>query len=69
VGVVVSEISIGLKYGIGRLVISYYQDGTSDPAKVYTAVCGAVVLGLVMAGLVAAIDWTLTRNRPPEAAS
>lgn len=66
VGVVVSEISIGLRFGIGRLIISYYQDGTSDPAKVYTAVFGAVVLGLVMAGLVAAIDRILTRNRPME---
>ena len=69
VGVVVSEISIGLRFGIGRLIISYYQDGTSDPAKVYTAVFGAVVLGLVMAGLVALIDRALTRNRPMEAST
>ncbi|MCU1392800.1 MAG: transporter permease [Ilumatobacteraceae bacterium] len=69
VGVVVSEISIGLRFGIGRLVISYYQDGTSDPAKVYTAVIGAVVLGLAMAGLVALIDRFLTRSRPVEADS
>ena len=69
VGVVVSEISIGLRFGIGRLIISYYQDGTSDPAKVYTAVFGAVALGLVMAGLVAAIDRALTRNRPQESPS
>ena len=67
VGVVVSEISIGLSSGIGRLIISYYQDGTSDPAKVFTAVIGAVALGLVMAGLVAGIDRFLTRNRPVEA--
>lgn len=66
VGVVVSEISIGLRFGIGRLIISYYQDGTSDPAKVYTAVLGAVVLGLVMAGIVALIDTVLTRRRPIE---
>jgi NitT/TauT family transport system permease protein len=69
IGVVVSEISIGLRFGIGRLIISYSQEATSDPAKVYTAVMGAVVLGLVMAGLVAAIDNVLTRNRPMEASS
>ncbi|MCU1398990.1 MAG: hypothetical protein JWN62_2099 [Acidimicrobiales bacterium] len=69
VGVVVSEISIGLRFGIGRLVISYYQDGTSDPAKVFTAVMGAVVLGLVMGGLVAMADRFLTRARPTEANS
>ena len=66
VGVVVSEISIGLRFGIGRLILSYYQEATADPAKVYTAVIGAVVLGLVMAGLVALIDRILTRNRPVE---
>ncbi len=69
VGVVVSEISIGLRFGIGRLIISYYQDGTSDPAKVYTAVVGAIVLGLVMAGLIAIVDRILSRNRPVEASA
>ena len=69
IGVVVSEISIGVRFGIGRLIISYSQEATSDPAKVYTAVMGAVVLGLVMAALVAGIDNILTRNRPTEAAS
>jgi NitT/TauT family transport system permease protein len=69
IGVVVSEFSIGLRFGIGRLIISYSQEATSDPAKVYTAVMGAVVLGLVMAALVAGIDNILTRNRPVEAST
>ena len=50
VGVVVAEISTGLRGGIGRLIIEYARQATSDPAKVYTAVFGAAALGLVMAG-------------------
>lgn len=69
VGVVVSEISIGIGSGIGRLIIVYSQEATSDPAKVYTAVVGAAVLGLAMAALVAAIDRLLSKNRPLEASS
>jgi NitT/TauT family transport system permease protein len=67
VGVVVSEISIGVASGIGRLIITYA--GESDPAKVYPAVFGAAFLGLAMAALVAAIDTIATRNRAVEATS
>jgi NitT/TauT family transport system permease protein len=66
IGVVVSEISIGLRGGIGRLVTEFGQKATSDPAIVYTAVIGASVLGLLMAGLVAVADALFMRNRPPE---
>lgn len=67
IGVVVSEISTGLRGGIGRLVIEYGRNATSDPAIVYTAVLGAAFLGLVMAGLVAMADAVVMRNRPKEA--
>jgi NitT/TauT family transport system permease protein len=66
VGVVVAEISTGLRGGIGRLIIEYSTQVTSDPAKVYTAVFGAAALGLLMAGLVSFIDFLLMRNRPKE---
>lgn len=68
VGVVVAEISTGLKGGIGRLIIEYAREATADPAKVFTAVFGAAALGLAMAGLVALADVVLMRNRPKEAA-
>lgn len=67
VGVVVAEISTGLAGGVGRLIIEYAREATSDPAKVYTAVFGAAALGLLMAGMVAAADLVLMRNRPREA--
>ena len=66
VGVVVAEISTGLKGGIGRLIIEYAREATGDPAKVFTAVFGAAVLGITMSGLVALSDVLLMRNRPKE---
>jgi NitT/TauT family transport system permease protein len=69
VGVVVSEISTGLKGGVGRAIILYSQQATSDPNKLYSAIVGAAVLGLAMAGLIGLIDAVLMRNRPKEAAT
>jgi NitT/TauT family transport system permease protein len=67
VGVVVAELSTGLAGGVGRLIIEYAREATSDPAKVYTAVFGAAALGLLMAGIVALVDLLTMRNRPREA--
>ena len=67
VGVVVAEISTGLAGGIGRLIIEYAREATSDPAKVFTAVFGAAALGLVLAGIVSLVDIVGMRHRPREA--
>jgi NitT/TauT family transport system permease protein len=67
VGVVVAEISLGVPLGVGRLILSYGQEASTDPPKLYTAVFGAAVVGLVMALLVAIIDRQLMRHHPPEA--
>ncbi|MGD9793791.1 MAG: ABC transporter permease [Acidimicrobiia bacterium] len=66
VGAIVAEISTGTSGGIGRLLLEYSREATSDPAKVYTAMMGAALLGLVVAGLVAAVDTFVMRNRPRE---
>jgi NitT/TauT family transport system permease protein len=66
VGTVVAEISTGVRGGIGRLIIEYARETTSQPAKVYVAVFGAIALGLVAAALVTALDVYLTRNLPKE---
>lgn len=66
VGTVVAEISTGVKGGIGRLIIEYARETTSQPAKVYVAVFGAILLGLVATALVTALDMYLTRNLPKE---
>ena len=69
IGVVVAEISTGLKGGIGRLIIEYAREATGDPAKVYTAIFGAAALGLTMAGVVIVVDAFVMRNRPKESIS
>jgi NitT/TauT family transport system permease protein len=69
IGVVVAEISTGLKGGIGRLIIEYAREATGDPAKVFTAVFGAAVLGLAMSGFVTLADIYMMRNRSKEAAT
>ncbi len=66
VGVIVSEISTGIRGGIGRAVISYLQASTGDPEKLYAAVLGAAALGLALYGLVVVLDVVLMRDRPRE---
>jgi NitT/TauT family transport system permease protein len=66
VGAIVAEISTGTRGGIGRLIIEYSREGTSDPAKVFTAFLGAAFLGLLVAGVIALLDVFLMRNRPKE---
>jgi NitT/TauT family transport system permease protein len=63
VGAVVGEISTGTRGGIGRLVIEYSREATSDPAKVYTAMLGAALLGLVVAAGVSLLELPLMRHR------
>jgi NitT/TauT family transport system permease protein len=67
VGVIVSEVSTGLRGGIGRAVVSYQQSASGDPTKPYVAVIGAAALGLALYGLVVLIDVVVMRNRPQEA--
>jgi NitT/TauT family transport system permease protein len=63
VGAIVAEISTGTRGGIGRLIIEYAQQATGDPSRMYTAILGAAVLGLVAAGLVGVLDVGLRRYR------
>ncbi len=66
VGVIVSEISTGIRGGIGRAVISYLQASTGDPEKLYAAIFGAAALGMALFGLVVALDVVVMRHRPRE---
>lgn len=66
IGTVVAEVSTGAKGGIGRLIIEYAQSGSSDPAKAFSPIAGAVLMGLAAAGIVAVIALTLGRYRRNE---
>lgn len=61
VGSIVAEISIGLDGGIGRLILTYSQQATGDPSRVYAAVIGAAGLGLAAAAAVTVFDLALWR--------
>ncbi len=65
IGVLVAEISTGLRGGVGRLIVDYARQASGDPAKMYTALFGAAVLGLAMVGVVGAFEAAASRNRPP----
>jgi NitT/TauT family transport system permease protein len=61
VGAIVAEISIGLQGGIGRLIITYAQQATGEPARVYAPIVGAAVMGLVAVGRISLLDVALRR--------
>lgn len=69
VGAIVAEISTGTRGGVGRLIIQYAQQATGDPAKVYTAIIGAALLGLVVAWIVSLLDVALRLHQPREVAA
>ncbi|QHO70694.1 ABC transporter permease [Marisediminicola antarctica] len=66
IGTVVAEVSTGAKGGIGRLIIEYAQSGSSDPAKAYSPIAVAVIMGLAAAAIVALAGATLKRYRRNE---
>lgn len=68
IGTVVAEVSIGLRGGIGRMVLEYAQSASSDPAKPWAPIFGAVAVGLVAAGAVGLIGLLLRPYRRGEAA-
>jgi NitT/TauT family transport system permease protein len=62
VGAIVAEISIGLQGGIGRLIITYAQQATGDPARVYAPILGAALMGVIAVGLVSLFDAIALRR-------
>lgn len=67
VGAVVAEVSIGMRGGIGRMLIQLAGQGSSDPAAAWGPTFGAVALGLVAAGAVALVALGLKNYRRGEA--
>lgn len=69
IGTVVAEVSIGLRGGVGRLVIEYAQAAGGDPAKPWAPIVGAVGVGLVAAGFVTLLGVFLKPYRRAEVAA
>ena len=66
VGTVVAEVSIGLRGGIGRMIVEFAAAAGGDPGKPWAPIFGAVVLGLAAVGFVALIGVMLRRYRRGE---
>ena len=52
-------MSIGLRGGIGRMIIEYAQAASADPAKPWAPIGAAVLIGLVAASVVGLLGWCL----------
>ncbi|MCS0500408.1 ABC transporter permease [Protaetiibacter mangrovi] len=66
-GAVVAEVSIGMRGGIGRMLIQLAGQASSDPAAPWGPMFGSIVLGLIAAGSVALIGLGLKNYRRGEA--
>ncbi|MFC5930686.1 ABC transporter permease subunit [Cryobacterium melibiosiphilum] len=66
IGSVVAEVSIGLRGGIGRLIVEYAGAAGGDPGKPWAPIFGSVLVGLVAAGFVGLIGLFLRRFRRGE---
>jgi len=69
IGTVVAEVSIGLRGGIGRLIVEYAGAAGGDPGKPWAPIFGSIAVGLVAAGFVALIGLFLRRFRRGEVAA
>jgi NitT/TauT family transport system permease protein len=69
IGAIVAEISTGLRGGIGRLIISYAQLATGDPARVYAPIIGAALMGVIAVGLISLLEIGLRRYTSEGAAA
>lgn len=67
VGAVVAEVSIGMRGGIGRMLIQLAGQASSDPAAPWGPTFGSIALGLVAAGTVALVGVGLKNYRRGEA--
>ncbi len=67
VGAVVAEVSIGMRGGIGRMLIQLAGQGSSDPAAPWGPTFGSIALGLVAAGTIALVGVGLKNYRRGEA--
>lgn len=67
VGAVVAEVSVGMRGGIGRMLIQLAGQGSSDPAAPWGPTFGSIALGLAAAGSVALLGFGLKNYRRGEA--
>ena len=67
VGAIVGEISAGVKGGLGRRVLLEAQRYTTGPERLYVAVLGAAVLGIVVFSVISSVEYALVGRKGREA--
>jgi NitT/TauT family transport system permease protein len=67
VGAVVAEVSIGMRGGIGRMLIQLAGQASSDPSAPWGPTFGSIAMGLIAAGSVAILGLVLVNYRRGEA--
>ncbi|MCU1407423.1 MAG: transporter permease subunit, partial [Glaciihabitans sp.] len=66
IGTVVAEVSIGLRGGVGRMMIEFASSASGDPGKPWAPIFGAILIGLVAATVVILLGLLLGRYRRGE---
>ncbi len=66
IGTIVAEVSIGLKGGIGRMIIEFAGAAGGDPGKPWAPIFGAVAIGLIAAATVGVLALSVRRYRRGE---
>ncbi|GAA3876548.1 hypothetical protein GCM10022381_18910 [Leifsonia kafniensis] len=69
IGTVVAEVSIGLRGGLGRMIVEFAGAAGGDPGKPWAPIFGSILVGLVAAAFVALIGLFLGRFRRGEVAA
>lgn len=67
VGAVVAEVSIGMRGGIGRMLLQLAGQASADPAAPWGPTFGSILIGLIAAGSVALLGVGLKNYRRGEA--
>lgn len=68
VGTVVAEVSTGLRGGLGRMIVEFGASASADPAKQWSPIAGAALVGLAATGVVALLGAGLRRYQTGEEA-
>lgn len=66
VGAIVAEVSIGMRGGIGRMLIQLAGQASSDPAAPWGPTFGTIALGLIAAAVIAIVGVGLKNYRRGE---
>ncbi|HUG85729.1 MAG TPA: ABC transporter permease subunit [Euzebya sp.] len=69
VGAIVGEISAGVPGGLGRMILDFASRYTTGPERLYAAVLGAALAGLVASGVIVAIERVVLHRRGMQGAS